>query len=347
MNIKHPLFFCVLILAGFRVSGAATGEKPPSVAVSLPIFNVMENGAIGDGITDDTAALQKTIDRALATNGAIHFPRGIYLVSKPLQVKIGSYSIQRALTMTGDWAILKAAAQMETILDLHVAAHVTVERLFLDGNGLAQHALRAFKLSTRTALVQQVTAHGTLSTGFVLEKCQGAVFRQCVAYKSGGDGWLLTDCNALALADCQAMSNAGNGFVLTSADFSAGANITNIWAEANGKNGIKIQKTTGAITVRGGWIEGNGENGILLDDVRRVSLSDLNIMGVSGEHDHTAIAIRNGTTGCLIRGNFLARSDYSGEFDRIAIDDQSGNIIIRDNLQGSSPRVGRIKDREW
>jgi hypothetical protein len=49
-------------------------------------FNVMDYGATGDGSTDDTAAIQATIDAATAAGGGvIYFPPGIYLVSGALQ----------------------------------------------------------------------------------------------------------------------------------------------------------------------------------------------------------------------------------------------------------------------
>lgn len=45
------------------------------------IFNVVNYGARGDGITDDRAAIQSAINAASITGGTVYFPAGIYVVS--------------------------------------------------------------------------------------------------------------------------------------------------------------------------------------------------------------------------------------------------------------------------
>ena len=46
------------------------------------IFNVQNFGAKGDGITDDTAAIQRAIDAAAAAGGGqVYVPTGTYIVS--------------------------------------------------------------------------------------------------------------------------------------------------------------------------------------------------------------------------------------------------------------------------
>ena len=47
--------------------------------------NVLDYGAVGDGLTDDTAAIQHAINDG---DGAIEFPRGTYLISKSLIVEL-------------------------------------------------------------------------------------------------------------------------------------------------------------------------------------------------------------------------------------------------------------------
>jgi polygalacturonase len=46
--------------------------------------NVVDFGATGDGITDDTAAIQSAINRAATTNSSVFFPAGTYLIQGTL-----------------------------------------------------------------------------------------------------------------------------------------------------------------------------------------------------------------------------------------------------------------------
>src|SRR5205823_7338982 len=56
------------------------------------VFNVKSYGAVGDGVADDTAAVQAAIDAANSTAGAlagggiVFFPLGSYLISASLRV---------------------------------------------------------------------------------------------------------------------------------------------------------------------------------------------------------------------------------------------------------------------
>jgi len=52
-------------------------------------FSVREFGAVGDGKTDDTAAIQRAIDTAAGTGGVVYLPPGRYLVAGNLKVAKG------------------------------------------------------------------------------------------------------------------------------------------------------------------------------------------------------------------------------------------------------------------
>src|SRR5207237_10337810 len=61
------------------------------------VYNVRAYGARGDGIGDDTPALQAAIDAAASTDGGIVLiPTGTYPLSRPLSVTAGGITLAGA-----------------------------------------------------------------------------------------------------------------------------------------------------------------------------------------------------------------------------------------------------------
>jgi hypothetical protein len=75
------------------IGAIALGLASPASAQFAPrtVVNAASFGARGDGITDDTAALQAAIDAAIYTEKrALHIPGGRYRISAPLHVGYGT-----------------------------------------------------------------------------------------------------------------------------------------------------------------------------------------------------------------------------------------------------------------
>src|SRR5213594_4848841 len=69
------------------LGGPATGG--PSVAgpgTLDAVFNVRDQGAVGDGAADDTGALIRTIGRVPASGGLVYLPHGTYRVTSTIAV---------------------------------------------------------------------------------------------------------------------------------------------------------------------------------------------------------------------------------------------------------------------
>lgn len=69
-----------------------------SVIEGAPL-NVLDYGALGDGITDDIVAIQLAVNAAMSANKRLYFPQGTYLVSGTITVTNGSGA---GLFMYGD-----------------------------------------------------------------------------------------------------------------------------------------------------------------------------------------------------------------------------------------------------
>ena len=51
--------------------------------VSTPFVNVKQYGAVGDGLTDDTNAIQQALECVKASGGTVYIPSGVYLINTP------------------------------------------------------------------------------------------------------------------------------------------------------------------------------------------------------------------------------------------------------------------------
>lgn len=83
---------------------SGTGAVPRTVENKLAdLVSVRDFGAVGDGVTDDTAAILAAIAYLVSIGGgALHFPNGIYLVSAELALTT------QGITLVGDsrWGVL-------------------------------------------------------------------------------------------------------------------------------------------------------------------------------------------------------------------------------------------------
>jgi hypothetical protein len=122
-----------VITAGQQMSSQANANVNKKVFGSI-IYNVKVYGAKGDGINDDTAAIQAAINAAYdAGGGIVFFPKGTYLIMSGLT----GFSNVHLLGAGMEIAILKAGASMNPMIKfLDNLSFFSIKHMTIDFNNV-------------------------------------------------------------------------------------------------------------------------------------------------------------------------------------------------------------------
>ncbi len=88
-SMKTPPLLLVALLTATAFPRANRAQPTSTSGVAEGIVSAKVIGAKADGVTDDTAALQKALDEASRTGGRVWLPPGRYLVKGSLRVPPG------------------------------------------------------------------------------------------------------------------------------------------------------------------------------------------------------------------------------------------------------------------
>jgi hypothetical protein len=136
-NPLHNLYGAIFaaVVAGAPVAAQAMGDEE-FVGPFASWANVTSYGAVGDGVTDDTAAIQNAISALRPANPTIYFPAGTYLISGTLTLHAQQYvSIIGADPATT--TILWNGTSGGTMLLVDGVAYSRIDRLTFNGSGTA------------------------------------------------------------------------------------------------------------------------------------------------------------------------------------------------------------------
>src|SRR5437016_2370559 len=118
--------------------GAATFGMMGGVGVAANAVDARDFNVVGDGRTDNTAALQKALDKAAQTRGSVFVPEGIFLCST---LKMPAFV---GLCGNPSWGFTDYAGSIirlgdpsaKCLLDITSACGCRISGLCLDGAGL-------------------------------------------------------------------------------------------------------------------------------------------------------------------------------------------------------------------
>lgn len=274
----------------------------PGTTVELTGFtpiNVMAFGALGDGVTDDFAAIQAVVDTCAANNGGVvYMPPGTFLISEAITIDSDNISIIGSgmnatiiqASSTGYHGIVVSGADYVTIRDLAV-------KDFIDVGAGEVHGIRV-----------EDSDYVTVERCYA-DNCDDAGIR--ISYLNGGD----RSRHGRVVGNVVLNTPEGAGIEVLGADslIVQGNTVKNCSG-----NGIRITGSVNSIISENNiFCAGTSQIGIVvsqadlagdLEDSYDVSVIDNHISGTFG----TGINLNVHVHDIIVRGNIIKHDGVTG-----------------------------------
>ena len=278
------------VLAASAVVPASLGKPGNSAPEKTRgMLNVFDFGAKGDGATDDTAAIQKALDTAGKTNGAIFIPEGNFLSSElKVPAGVGIHGLPA-------WSYRDGMGTVLTLNDDKAKCLINLTNSF--GAYLFGLCLKGKNLGTEI--------HGILIDKPDYGKQEDTPrIDTCRIERFSGDGIKLERIWCFVVRHSHCYGNKGCGLRVRGWD----GFILDNWFSGNGKAGYGSYDENSSNTITGNRIEWNREGGIVIYGGSHYNITG-NYIDRSGR---CGIALLKGKTrGCevmAITGNVIYRS---------------------------------------
>jgi len=210
--------------------------------------NVKDFGAVGDGVTDDTVAIQAAVD----VGGEIIIPAGTYLISSAITVTVDSTK------MKGDAAIITASVSLNTFIEI-TANDVCVSGVNCVGN----EAIGTYVESDFNPFISATNCSNVSIKNLEVSGKSGGVLLTSCSYSSVSDILLNGFLNTLAFA----------GVGTSSIKLSGGRdiNIENCTTRNHGSGVILISDPVN-ISIKGCYAQYVHDNGVYISSGTRCSI---------------------------------------------------------------------------
>jgi Ca2+-binding RTX toxin-like protein len=282
----------------------------------MAIFHASAYGALGDGRSDDTQALQAAIDAASAAGGGtVKLAAGTYIIRSPdsgAALTLGANVTLEGVAGYGTDVVLKlaAGADQTTALISSEGDHTGARFLTLDGNRAnTTGAVSGWVNGDSSAVVldrvvaQQMSGYGLDLRG------EGSQVRVSRAYvqENTGDGIVVAGLVDSQLSDTVVRDNGGNGLTVTGP-----LEIADLTSSQNEGYGVRLQGQGASLVA--GSIETNGLGGVYLDGTQGAQLHYLTFTSLQGTQvqahqaqgtvlEHNQFLLGNSATAVALEGS--------------------------------------------
>lgn len=241
-------------------------------------IDVRSYGAVGDGSTDDTAAITNAISALPANGGTVYFPAGNYLISRTINI-----TDNKDVTLRGESTVNSVQPLSGSIIQL--ADGADCHMLVKGTNGRVN--IRGLVFDGNKANQTQTNLYGILLEGsqYYTRRC---TIEDVVVWEISGTG-IQNDSRESHLKDVHIGYCEGDGL---NTSVSSDADYWNILSGFNDGNGMAVVGVpgtgAGGLVMTYGNLYRNGKNGLWLTNSQNSTfihvVTDANVMnGILGE----------------------------------------------------------------
>lgn len=316
-------------------------------------------GVKGDGVADDTAALQKAVDAVAGTGGTLRIPSGTYLVNARLSIVV-----KGAMTLAMDaGAVLKAiptSAGNYKILAVQNASNVIIKGGTLQGDfgtpsthqGTdGEWGLGLAISGSRQVTVTGVTARDCWGDGFNLgDGSTNVLICGCTADHNRRSGLTLTDASAVTIQDSAFMNTGGTLPELgLNLEPNPGESVSSVLVTActftgNAGGGIGSgvalvntgQASVTSVRFDANLLSGNGFHAINPNPRSGLEISNCSAHTVTSntikDNHGNGLLMRDEATGMTVTGNVITGNSGHGLWDLGNRNTVSGNAVSGNGL---------------
>lgn len=245
---------------GTSAAAHASGTAVTNVLTAASLLNkdwldVRHFGAVGDGLTDDSAAFQAAFDALPVTGGTIFIPPGVYLASSSgplLQAPVTKNGVRVVGSGRGN-TILKnpSGGTGSYIINFVDCDDVYFGHFSLDGNAPNYNVAGGTALRVSDAsriVIEDIYVHDMPTTnepmGIQVSLCVGVVISRVFAERCGS-GIGISGCEDFLVSECVSNSNDLMGFAISIGGTtpSERGSVTNCVARFNGAQGFNFESS--------------------------------------------------------------------------------------------------------
>jgi polygalacturonase len=309
-----------LAIGGFSLPALAA-YVPPTRTRGSTVLNVKNYGALGNGIHDDTAAIQAAINALPSTGGTVFVPAGTYMIDTVKKIQLRSYM----LLQLDPAAILKAKTSSvgkASVVYIYGKTHVEVAGGRIIGERDTHKYMTTSTDEWNMGVQIKGGTHVTVRDLHV-SKCTGdgvcvgggssdVVIANIISTGNRRQGLSITNCNTIKVYDSEFSYTSGTAPECgIDIEPDPGYTCSNIWIENcrvnnNRKYGINIWKNASNITLTRNTLEYNTSLGMGTVGCSGLTVTN-NVIRYNGT---TGVVYNDGTKNVNHSGN-LSYGNYS------------------------------------